>query len=108
MKIIPRLRKILFINDIISHIRKYFHTKGRKMTDKEKIYFELFEHKEYLNLEESCKIWRKPGYSTLSKKLPKIGYIQGVQQGLIPKYKFVSGSYLFKIRDILDFLEKND
>jgi|LSQX01.3.fsa_nt_gb hypothetical protein len=77
------------------------------MTEKEKVYFEKYG-KEYLTLRESCEIWRKPGYSTLSKILPKIGYREGVRRGLIPKYRFISGSYLFKISHILDFLNAHE
>jgi len=75
------------------------------MTDKEKMYIEKFD-KEYLSLKEACQIWTKPGYSTLSKKLPSIGYKHSVTLGLIPKYKKVGTTYLFKIRDILDFLDE--
>lgn len=77
------------------------------MTEKEKVYFEMFG-KEYLTLKESCQIWRKPGYSSLAKKLPKIGYREGVKRGLIPRYRYISGSYLFKISHILDFLNAHE
>jgi hypothetical protein len=75
------------------------------MLEKEKFYLEKFG-KEYLNLKESCQIWQKPGYSTLSKKLPEIGYKKAVQCGLIPTYRKIGREYLFRIRDILDFLEE--
>jgi hypothetical protein len=75
------------------------------MLEKEKFYLEKFG-KEYLSLKESCQIWQKPGYSTLSKKLPVIGYQKAVTCGLIPKYRKIGGTYLFRIRDILDFLEE--
>lgn len=78
----------------------------KKMTEKEKVYFLKFG-KEYLNLRESCKIWIKPGYSSLSKLLPKIGYKEAVRRGAIPKYRYVSGTYLFKISDILNFLDES-
>ncbi len=74
------------------------------MTEKERFYISKFQ-KEFLNLKESCEIWQKPGYSDLSKKLPQIGYKQAVKCGLIPKYKKVGKTYLFRICDILDFLD---
>lgn len=82
-----------------------FDSEGKAMTEREKFYISQFK-KEYLNLEESCQIWIKPGYSTLSKKLPNIGYKQAVKGGLIPNYRKVGKVYLFRIRDILDFLDK--
>jgi len=74
------------------------------MLEKEEIYRKEFGN-EFLLLKEACKIWRKPGYSSLSKKLPKIGYLTAVEKGIIPKYEYKGGAYLFKIKDILDFLE---
>ena len=53
------------------------------MTEKEKMYIKKYG-KEFLNLKESCQIWVKPGYSTLSKELPKIGYSIAVQKKIIP------------------------
>lgn len=82
--------------------------KKENMTEKENMYFKLFGDKEYLTLKESCKIWIKPGYSTLSKKLPQVGYEQGVKLGLIPRYRVIGGTYLFKIADILNFLESTE
>ena len=80
---------------------------GKQMTEREKFYISQFK-KEYLNLEESCQLWQKPGYSTLSKKLPQVGYKQAVKCGLIPNYRKVGKTYLFRIRDILEFLDKSD
>ena len=40
-----------------------FNSEGKEMTEREKFYISQFK-KEYLNLEESCQIWIKPGYST--------------------------------------------
>ncbi len=77
------------------------------MTDKEKFYIDKYGT-EYLMLKQACQIWNKPGYSTLSKKLPQIGYEHGVKQGLIPRYRVVGGTYLFKIADILNFLENTE
>ncbi|DAB34198.1 MAG TPA: hypothetical protein CFH82_06590 [Sulfurospirillum sp. UBA12182] len=77
------------------------------MTDREKLYFEKYKS-EYLVLRQGCEIWRKPGYSSLSKKLPKIGYQNAVKKGLIPRYRYISGAYLFKIKDILDFLDNKE
>ena len=74
------------------------------MTEKEKFYIEKYGT-EYITLKQACEIWRKPGYSTLSKKLPEIGYDRAVELRLIPKYRKVGTSYLFKIADILEFLE---
>ena len=53
------------------------------MTEKEKMYIKQYG-KEFLNLRESCQIWVKPGYSTLSKKLPQIGYKTAVEKNIIP------------------------
>lgn len=77
------------------------------MTEREKFYISKFQ-KEYLNLKESCEIWQKPGYSGLSKKLPQMGYKQAVKCGLIPTYKKVGKVYLFRIKDIIEFLDKFD
>jgi hypothetical protein len=74
------------------------------MTEKERLYIELYRT-EYLTLKQACEIWRKPGYSTLSKQLPKIGYLKAVEAGIIPKFRKVGTTYLFKIADILDFLQ---
>lgn len=74
------------------------------MTEKEKMYIKQYG-KEFLNLRESCQIWVKPGYSTLSKKLPKIGYKTAVQKNIIPIYKKIGNSYMFKIKDIVDFID---
>jgi hypothetical protein len=73
------------------------------MTEKEKMYYKKFG-KEYLTLKESCQIWVKPGYSTLSKLVPNIGYETAVKKNVIPQYKQVGKTYLFKIKDILTFL----
>ncbi len=77
------------------------------MTEKEKMYIKEFGM-EYLTLKQACKIWRKPGYSKLSKQLPQIGYEHAVKIGVIPKYRKVGVSYLFKIADILNFLEDTE
>ena len=82
-----------------------FDSEGKGMTEKEKFYISKVQ-KEYLNLKEGCQLWQKPGYSTLSKKLPQVGYQQAVKCGLIPTYRKVGKVYLFRIRDILDFLDK--
>lgn len=73
------------------------------MTEKEKFYIKKYGT-EYPTLKQACEIWRKPGYSTLSKKLPDIGYERAVEIKLIPKYRKVGTSYLFRISDILKFL----
>ena len=73
------------------------------MMEKEKMYISRFGS-EYLTLRQACQIWRKPGYSKLSKELPKVGYNHAVSIGIIPKYRKVGSSYLFKISDILEFL----
>lgn len=75
------------------------------MTDLERLYIKKF-NKEYLQLKEACQIWIKPGYSTLSKCLPKIGYDKAVELGMIPKYSKIGSTYLFKIKDILEFLNE--
>lgn len=80
---------------------------GKQMTEREKFYIFKFQ-KEYLTLKESCQIWQKPGYSDLSKKLPQVGYQQAVKCGLIPTYRKVGKVYLFRIRDILEFLDRSD
>ena len=77
------------------------------MCEKEKMYIEMFEN-EYLILSQACKIWRKPGYSSLSKVLPKMGYETAVKNGIIPKYKKEGTAYLFRISDILDFLDSKE
>ena len=77
------------------------------MCEKEKMYIEKFET-EFLILKQGCSVWRKPGYSTLSKLLPKIGYKTAVDKGIIPKYIKKGGAYLFRIKDILDFLDNNE
>jgi hypothetical protein len=74
------------------------------MTEKEKMYIKKYG-KEFLNLKESCQIWVKPGYSTLSKELPKIGYSIAVQKKIIPNYKKIGNTYMFKIKDIVDFID---
>lgn len=76
------------------------------MTEKEKMYYERFGKQDYLILKEACEIWRKPGYSSLSKKLPEIGYSNAVKQLIIPPYVKEGRTYLFKISDILDFLNR--
>jgi len=73
------------------------------MTEKERMYYEKFG-KEYLTLKEACQIWVKPGYSTLSKLVPSIGYETAFKGCVIPKYRQVGKRYLFKIKDILIFL----
>ena len=78
------------------------------MSEKEKFYFELFGKKEYLTLQESCQIWNKPGYSSLSKKIPKLGDKTAVEKGMIPRFTKVGRTRLFKIADILAFLETRD
>jgi len=75
------------------------------MTEKERMYIEKFGN-EYLLLREACTIWRKPGYSSLSKLLANIGYSTAVEKGIIPKYKCESGAYLFKVSDILEFIDE--
>jgi hypothetical protein len=80
---------------------------GKQMTEREKFYISKFQ-KEYLNLKEGCQLWQKPGYSTLSKKLPQVGYQQAVKCGLIPNYRKVGKVYLFRIKDIIEFLDKFD
>ena len=77
------------------------------MTSREEIYIKQFGT-EYLILKQACQIWRKPGYSSLSKRLPKIGYKTAVEKGIIPKYKHIGGAYLFKIKDILEFLDNRE
>ena len=57
---------------------------GKQMTEREKFYISKFQ-KEYLNLKEGCQLWQKPGYSTLSKKLPP---------------DFVAGSPNFRLDDL--------
>ena len=74
------------------------------MCEKEKMYIEKFGT-EYLTLKQACKIWRKPGYSTLSKKLPKIGYLNAVKKGIIPQFKKEGAMYLFRIKHILKFID---
>lgn len=74
------------------------------MTEKEKMYIKHYG-KEFLNLKESCKIWVKPGYSTLSKKLPKIGYETAVKKNIIPIFKKIGNSYVFQIKDIVKFID---
>ena len=74
------------------------------MTEKEKMYIKKYG-KEFLNLKESCRIWVKPGYSTLSKELPKIGYATAVQKKIIPHYKKIGNTYMFRIKDIVDFMD---
>lgn len=76
------------------------------MTEKEKMYINKFDS-EYLTLKQACTIWRKPSYSTLSKELPRNGYKRAVELNKIPKYRKVGSAYLFKISDILEFLESN-
>jgi len=77
------------------------------MQEKEKFYIDKFDS-EYLVLKQACKIWKKPGYSSLSKRLPEIGYKTAVEKGIIPKYKHIGGAYLFKIKDILEFLDNKE
>lgn len=77
------------------------------MINREEMYIEKFGS-EYLTLKEACSIWRKPGYSSLSKKLPKMGYSTAYIKGIIPKYKYISSSYLFRVKDILAFLEDTE
>ena len=74
------------------------------MTEKEKMYIKQYG-KEFLNLKESCQIWVKPGYSTLSKKLPQIGDKTAVEKNIIPFYKKIGNTYMFKIKDIVDFID---
>lgn len=75
------------------------------MTEKEKMYIKHFGA-EYITLKKACQVWTKPGYSTLSKRLPTIGYPTAVDKGIIPKYTHIGNSYLFRIIDILNFLEE--
>lgn len=75
------------------------------MTEKEKMYINKFGS-EYLTLKQACTIWRKPSYSSLTKKLPKTGYQHAVKMGMIPKFRKVGTSYLFKVSNILEFLDE--
>jgi len=77
------------------------------MSTKEEMYIEKY-NTEYLTLKEACKIWRKPGYSSLSKELPKIGYEKAIEIGRIPRGRWESGAFIMRIGDILEFLDKKD
>lgn len=73
------------------------------MNEKEKYYREKYGDELLLN--EACAIWRKPGYSTLCKKLPKIGYAKAAELGIIPKYHKEGNAYLFYLIDVLEFCD---
>jgi len=71
---------------------------------KENMYINKFGG-EYLTLRQSCKIWVSPSYSTLSKLVAKKGYKKAVYDGDIPKYRKVGNRYMFRISDILEYLD---
>jgi len=77
------------------------------MCEKEIYYIEKYGG-EYVLLKEACQIWCKPGYSKLSKELPKVGYEYAIETGQIPCGRWEAGSFIMRICDILEFIDKKD
>lgn len=77
------------------------------MNAKEIYYIEKYEG-EYVVLKEACEIWRKPGYSSLSTTLPQIGYNLAIEKGIIPRGRWEAGSFIMRISDVLEFIDKKD